>query len=94
MTESERHPEADTPTLGVGTAEGEIVDSDPRIRASRRLSRPSRKTAIDGMCKHCIYDPFSGLGTWRQQVESCTATGCPLWSVRPLSSRTASSDRK
>ncbi len=81
-------------TLDEYVDEGDFVDSELRNRPSRRLSRPSRKAAIDAMCKHCIYDPFSGLGTWRQQVEFCTATGCPLWSVRPLSSRTASSDRK
>lgn len=38
-------------------------------------------------CKECIYDPISGRGTWRQQVEACTATSCPLWDVRPTSSK-------
>jgi hypothetical protein len=44
------------------------------------------RAAINAKCKDCIYDPLSGLGTWRQQVEGCTCTDCPLWPVRPKSS--------
>lgn len=45
----------------------------------------SLRAAINAKCRDCIYDPESGLGNWRQQVSSCTATECPLYSVRPLS---------
>jgi hypothetical protein len=49
----------------------------------------SLRKAINAKCKDCIYDPLSGLGHWRQQVEACTAKSCPLWPVRPLSSGTS-----
>ena len=45
----------------------------------------SRRKAIDSHCKDCIYDPLSGGGTWRQQVEACGITKCSLWPVRPMS---------
>lgn len=46
---------------------------------------PSLRKAINAKCKDCIYDPLSGLGTWRQQTEACPAKTCPLWPVRPVS---------
>jgi len=45
----------------------------------------SLRDSINGKCRDCIYDPLSGLGNWRQQVEACTAKACPLWAVRPVS---------
>lgn len=45
----------------------------------------SRAKAINEFCKGCIYDPLSGQGTWRQQVEACTQTECPLYPFRPKS---------
>lgn len=42
------------------------------------------KKAIEMKCAECIYDPQPGNGTWREQVEACTATSCPLYGVRPL----------
>ena len=47
--------------------------------------RASLRGCINAMCKSCIYDPIGGNGTWRQQVEACTATHCPLYPVRPMS---------
>ena len=47
----------------------------------------SRQKAINAKCKDCIYDPKSGLGTWRQQVAGCTCTDCPLYPYRPLPDR-------
>lgn len=41
------------------------------------------RKAIDAMCRDCCYDPRSGLGTWRQQSESCVCHNCPLYPVRP-----------
>ena len=52
-------------------------------RLAPRKKRPSMRKAIDAMCKECIYDPFSGSGTWRQQTDGCTSTNCPLFDLRP-----------
>ena len=45
----------------------------------------SFRKAIDAKCKDCIHDPKSGLGNWKQQVEQCTVTQCPLYPLRPKS---------
>jgi hypothetical protein len=42
----------------------------------------SLRAAINAKCKDCIYDDLCP-GTWLKQVEECTLTDCPLWSVRP-----------
>ena len=47
-------------------------------------ARPSLRTAIDRMCRSCIYDPGSGSGGWREQVMACSSSNCPLHAVRPL----------
>lgn len=44
----------------------------------------SLRAAIDAKCKECIYDPYCGGGTWRQQVAACTSYSCPLYPHRPL----------
>lgn len=49
------------------------------------VKKPSLRKAVNDHCKGCIYDPLSGLGTWRQQVEKCTVITCPLYPVRPIS---------
>jgi hypothetical protein len=41
------------------------------------------RSAINSMCKDCIYAPYD-KGTWRQQVEECTSYNCSLYDVRPL----------
>lgn len=43
----------------------------------------SLRKAVNGHCKSCCYDPKSGLGTWRKQVEDCPCTLCCLYPVRP-----------
>jgi len=45
-------------------------------------SKMTRKKAIDAFCKMCIHDTCE-KGTWRQQVEACPATECPLFKFRP-----------
>ena len=45
----------------------------------------SRKKAIDEYCKQCIFDEKAGMGTWRQQVEGCPMSDCPLFEYRPIS---------
>ena len=42
------------------------------------------RKSINNKCKECIYDPVSGSGTWRQQVEACSCTLCPLFEIRPI----------
>jgi len=49
--------------------------------------RPSLRKAINDQCKECIYDPHPGNGNWRQQVTACPSIQCPLYEVRPLSSK-------
>lgn len=46
--------------------------------------RVSLRGAIDSMCKQCIYDK-NAAGTWKKQIEDCTATDCALYPVRPKS---------
>lgn len=66
------------------------MSKDDRLAKARealknRQPRPSMRQAINAKCKDCIYDPEEGGGTWRQQVEACTITDCPLYPVRPTS---------
>jgi hypothetical protein len=42
----------------------------------------SKRAAINAFCKACIYDR-GAPGTWRAQVEGCTAQDCPLFAHRP-----------
>jgi hypothetical protein len=52
---------------------------------AREGKRPGLRGKINAFCIHCIYDEGNGGGTWRGQVEACTAPTCPLYSVRPVS---------
>jgi hypothetical protein len=45
----------------------------------------SLRAAVNAKCKSCIYDPGSGNGTWRKQVEACSSSNCPLHPFRPIS---------
>ena len=47
----------------------------------------SLRKAIDAKCKHCAYDELDA-GNWRQQVEACQSTWCPLHAVRPVTGAT------
>ena len=47
------------------------------------LQIKSPRDAIAMKCKDCIYDPLAP-GRWREQVDSCTSTTCPLFQYRPL----------
>ena len=47
------------------------------------MSRPSLRAAINAMCKSCLYDPGNGDGAWREQVQGCSSSNCPLHAVRP-----------
>lgn len=57
------------------------------IGGNMKEKKPSLRKAINEKCKDCIYDNLAP-GNWRQQVEACTCvTSCPLWNVRPKSSK-------
>ena len=43
----------------------------------------SIKQSVNENCKQCIYDPAES-GNWREQVEACEMTRCPLFEHRPL----------
>jgi len=60
----------------------------PAFSGSKTGQKPSLRAAINRFCRSCLYDPGAG-GAWREQVESCTATDCPLFAVRPTSKRRA-----
>ncbi len=53
--------------------------------SAKTWRKPSMRGAINAMCKRCLYDPIGGRGSWRQQVEACTVTDCPLYPLRPTS---------
>lgn len=58
--------------------------SDIEAKVSHMASKPGLRNKIDANCLWCSYDPLD-VGTWRQQVDRCNVTNCPLFSVRPVS---------
>ncbi len=40
------------------------------------------RAAINAKCRECVYDPYQP-GGWREQVEACGCSNCPLYPVRP-----------
>ena len=63
----------------------QLHNPEPIKMASTFVGRPSLRSAIDAMCKSCIYDPGNGNGAWREQVQGCSSSNCPLHPVRPSS---------
>lgn len=53
----------------------------------QELRKGGLRGRVNAMCASCIYDPYGGDGTWREQVEICTSYTCPLYDVRPVSRR-------
>ncbi len=55
----------------------------------------SLRRAVDNFCRYCIYDKGGSHGSWRQQVEACTAKKCPLFDVRakPISVRRSDTEK-
>lgn len=53
----------------------------------------SLKKCVEAKCKDCTYDSYTP-GSWRQQVELCRVTSCPLWEVRPITMETMLARRK
>ena len=54
---------------------------------ARESAKSGMRGKVNAKCAECIYDDLGGNGTWRQQTEACTATECPLWPIRPTSSK-------
>jgi len=50
----------------------------------KTANKPHLRDKVDAKCRECIYDSHSD-GSWRKQVENCTCSACPLFSVRPVS---------
>ena len=73
-------------TMGVVPVSSRFVSghSPSQKMAKTAPQRPSLRKAVTAFCRWCIYDPGAD-GNWRQQVHACTATDCPLYQVRPLS---------
>jgi hypothetical protein len=57
---------------------------------NREAKKPGLKGKIRAFCCECIYDPYQD-GSWLKQVENCTSTSCPLYTVRPLPASPAKS---
>lgn len=66
------------------TADGYLNSCLSCSRPKNAVNR-SLRSAINGKCKSCIYDPIAGGGSWKQQVASCTSPSCELFDVRPIS---------
>jgi hypothetical protein len=49
------------------------------------MTKLSLRAAINAKCKECIHDPYGGMGQWRESVEQCSSSNCPLHPVRPRS---------
>lgn len=52
---------------------------------TREVNKKGFRGKINAKCIECVYDPYSTNGTWRQQVELCTSSQCPLYPIRPTS---------
>lgn len=76
----------DKPTTSVSSKER--ADASRFGRPTRENVKPVRRRslrdAVNAMCKSCIYDPGSGNGAWREQVQACASSNCPLHTVRPV----------
>ena len=60
----------------------------------REAKKGGLRGKINAKCIECLYDPLA-TGNWRQQIAGCTAPGCPLYPVRPVSNpRKAKNDAK
>lgn len=65
----------------------EVIDSLLKNAGEHEL-----RARVDAHCVSCIYDEL-GSGTWRQQVEKCCVTSCPLFDVR-VKSRSIAAESK
>ena len=52
---------------------------------AKEAGKPGLRGKVNAKCIECIFDSEGGGGSWRKQVQDCTAVSCPLFSVRALS---------
>ena len=50
---------------------------------TKHVQKKGLRGKVDAHCISCVYDE-ANKGTWRQQIEWCTVTTCPLYSVRKM----------
>lgn len=62
----------------------------PALPAAPKMSKTK---SLHMMCKSCIYDK-AAPGTWREQVENCSSSHCPLWQHRPMTTATITLHRQ
>jgi hypothetical protein len=62
------------------------MDFKGKTASKLNKKRISLRQSINNKCKDCIYDPVQ-KGSWREQVENCTSSACPLFDVRPKSTK-------
>ena len=61
-----------------------MSDKQKQRLIHKHAGKPGKTGKIAAKCIECVYDPMEA-GTWRKQVENCSGTGCPLYSIRPKS---------
>ena len=72
--------------LSIAIESADIALENVLDGATDKPKKRSMRAAINAYCKECTYDDaFKGGGTWREQVEACTVTKCPLHEFRPKS---------
>jgi len=54
---------------------------------AKQSSKPGMRGRVNAKCIECIYDERGGGGSWRLQAENCTSFECPLYEIRPVSSK-------
>jgi len=57
--------------------------SQTNLILPEKIKKIGLRKAVDNHCRDCIYDEQE-IGTWRAQVELCTAIDCDLFLFRPL----------
>ena len=58
---------------------------------AKHTAKKGLRGKIDAHCISCVYDE-SQAGYWTQQVQWCTVTSCPLYTVRKNALKDHSTD--
>ena len=82
-------PDESMPRVGVEdqiekTTKSGMSETNSALSMEEVQEKVRRMASKPGNCMWCSYDPLD-VGSWRQQVERCNVTSCPLHSVRPTS---------
>lgn len=64
-----------------------------QVILDRLTKTNSLRNRINAKCCECIYDPVA-TGTWRKQIQDCTAYKCPLYPIRPTSNYSQEADNE